>query len=122
MNINRITETKFVDGITGEILSVLTIVADRYVIEGFDAETNSIVLVSEKDHLKYIALSYRKEISLDDFLSKCDIDICHKDWVEIFFSGMKRVYPEVWEAIPDDEIFSITEVCALLKMCGVVFD
>lgn len=119
MNINKITETKFVDGITGEILSIPTIVADSYVIEGFDAENNFIVLVLEKDHYKYIAWNYRKEISLDDFLSKCSA--CGGDWVAMLFSGMKRVYPEVYEIIPENETFNFFELAELLEYCGVEF-
>lgn len=119
MKVNRIAETKYVDGITGEILSPLTIVADSYVVEGFDAENNFIILVLEKDHYKYIAWNYRKKISLDDFLSKCSA--CGGNWVAMLFSGMERVYPEVYEAIPEDENFSFFELADLLEQCGVEF-
>lgn len=119
MKVNRIAETKYVDGITGEILSPLTIVVDSYVVEDFDAENNFIVLVLEKDHYKYIAWNYRKKISLDDFLSKCSA--CGGNWVAMLFSGMKRVYPEVYEVIPENETFNFFELTELLEYCGVEF-
>lgn len=121
MNMNKIINTKFLDVTTGEVLDKVSgAELKEFIIVDFDKRNNWLLVCKESEYYLYLAFTNSKEMSLDDFLSNCSA--CGGDWVSMLFTGMKRVYPEVWEAIPDDEIFSITEVCALLRMCGVVFD
>ena len=41
-----------------------------------------------------------KEMSCDEFLYHCSA--CGGNWGGMLLTGVKRLYPEVWNAIPDD--------------------
>jgi hypothetical protein len=52
------------------------------------------------------------------FLDNCTC--CGGDWGAMLLSGIKKLYPNVWEAIPDDMgIFVWGCICNTLILCGV---
>lgn len=56
-----------------------------------------------KDGEKVVAECFKAdtdEMSCDEFLSICSA--CGGNWGGMLLSGVKRLYPEVWEAIPND--------------------
>jgi hypothetical protein len=41
-----------------------------------------------------------KEMTCDEFLKNCSA--CGGNWGGMLLTGVKRLYPEVWEVIPED--------------------
>ena len=121
MNMNKLIDTNFLNVITGEVLRrVSGTELKEFIIVDFDKRNNWLLVCKESEYYLYLASTNLKEMSMKEFLSYCSA--CGGDWVSMFFSGMKRVYPEVWEAIPNNKVFSFSELCELLELCGVVFD
>lgn len=55
---------------------------------------------------------------LKDFLSECTT--CGGDWGGMFLSGIRKVYPKVYDAIPDDMgVFAFSCICNTLVLLGV---
>lgn len=56
--------------------------------------------------------------NVETFLKHCT---CYGgNWGGMFLSGIKKLYPNVWEAIPDDMgTFAWGGVCNTLILCGV---
>ena len=55
---------------------------------------------------------------LKDFLGNCTA--CGANWVRAILTGIKELFPNVWEAIPDDMgMFAFMCVCAILTLSGV---
>lgn len=53
-----------------------------------------------------------------DFLQYCTA--CGGNWGGMLLTGIKELYPEVWDAIPDDmRIFAWAALCSTLILCGV---
>lgn len=45
---------------------------------------------------------------------------CGGNWGGMLLSGIKFVFPEVWDAIPDDMgCFAFSGICYTLLLCGV---
>ena len=45
---------------------------------------------------------------------------CGGNWGGMLLSGIQELYPEVWDAIPDDlGVFSFGNICSVLILCGV---
>ena len=121
MNMNKLIATKFLDVTTGEVINrVGEDELKELIVVDFDKKNNWLLICKESEYYQYLAFTNSKEMSIKEFLSYCSA--CGGDWVSMFFSGMKRVYPEVWEAIPNNKVFSFSELCELLELCGVVFD
>lgn len=58
-------------------------------------------------------------MSFDNFLSNYCI-ACGGDFGKLLLSGVKELYPEVWDAIPDDMgINCFSTICYLLECLGV---
>lgn len=56
--------------------------------------------------------------SFKAFLEHCTA--CGGNWGGMLLSGVKELYPEVWEAIPDDMgCFAWICICSTLILCGV---
>ena len=56
-----------------------------------------------KDGEKVVAECFKAdtdEMSCDEFLSICSA--CGGNWGGMLLTGIKRLYPEVWDAIPSD--------------------
>ena len=45
---------------------------------------------------------------------------CGGNWGGMFLSGIQELYPEVWDAIPDDlGVFAFGNICSVLILCVV---
>jgi hypothetical protein len=54
----------------------------------------------------------------DTFLAHCTC--CGGNWGGMLLTGIKALYPNVWEAIPDDMgCFAFLSICHTLVLCGV---
>lgn len=52
------------------------------------------------------------------FLTHCAC--CGGNWGAMFLSGIKELYPNVWEAIPDNMgTFAWAGICNTLILCGI---
>lgn len=58
------------------------------------------------------------KMTMKDFLSHCIA--CGGNWGGMLLTGIKELWPEVWEAIPDDMgMFAWRCLCDTLTMLGV---
>lgn len=56
--------------------------------------------------------------SFKNFLDSCSA--CGGNWGGMFLTGIKRLWPDVYEAIPDDMgIYAFNCLCYTLTLCGV---
>lgn len=56
----------------------------------------------------------------DDFLSNCTT--CGGDWGAMFLTGIKALYPTVYDAIPDDMgKHSFYAICTVLELLNIKF-
>ena len=45
---------------------------------------------------------------------------CGGNWGGMLLSGIQELYPEVWDAIPDDlDVYAFGNICSVLILCGV---
>jgi len=52
------------------------------------------------------------------FLDHCSA--CGGNWGGMFLTGIKRLYPNVYNAIPDDMgVFAFTCIAMTMRLCGV---
>ena len=52
------------------------------------------------------------------FLDHCTS--CGGNWGGMLLSGIRELYPEVWDAIPEDMgVFAFGNICSVLILCGV---
>lgn len=55
--------------------------------------------------------------------SKAFLDYCYccgGDWGAMLLTGIKKLYPEVWDAIPNNMgVFAFVDLCNVLILCGV---
>lgn len=57
-------------------------------------------------------------MSCKDFLDHCTA--CGGDWGGMLLSGIKELYPDVWEAIPEDMgKFAFNAICCVLMLLGI---
>lgn len=64
------------------------------------------------------AFAEHKKISLDDFLSHCIA--CGGNWNGLFLTGMRELYPQTYEAIPEDMgVHAFALINGALLLCGV---
>ena len=58
------------------------------------------------------------EMTFDDFLGYCFA--CGGNWSAMFLSGIKKLWPQIWDAIPENMGHHFW-VClsVLIKLCGV---
>lgn len=55
---------------------------------------------------------------MKEFLTHCTA--CGGNWGGMLLTGIKKLYPDVWEAIPKDMgIFAFTCIAYTLLLCGV---
>ena len=56
--------------------------------------------------------------STDDFLNHCVC--CGGNWAGMFLTGIRDLWPNVWNVIPDDMgDFAFPAICYVLQLCGV---
>lgn len=57
-------------------------------------------------------------ISMDDFLNHCTA--CGGNWGGMLLSGIKELWPAVWDAIPDHMgVHAFAGILCTLEICGV---
>jgi hypothetical protein len=72
------------------------------------------------DVLVVACLATKTPMTFKEFLEHCTA--CGGDWGGMLLTGVNKLYPEVWKAIPDDMGWnSFTTICALLVLLGVDF-
>lgn len=60
-------------------------------------------------------------ITFDQFLDKCVA--CGGNWGGMLLSGLKKLRPKIWEAIPDDMgIYAWRCICNTLVLAGVIME
>ena len=58
-------------------------------------------------------------MTMKDFLSHCTA--CGGNWGGMLLTGIKKLWPDVWEAIPDDMgVFAWRCLCDTLTVLGVI--
>ena len=83
-----------------------------------------------KSAIDYVSEQWNKEVvekalnaktsrmSMKEFLNNCTA--CGGDWGAMLLSGIKRIAPEVWDAIPNDMgIYAFAVICNTLMLLGV---
>ena len=60
----------------------------------------------------------RKEMSMKDFLDHCTA--CGGNWGGMFLTGIKRLFPAVYDAIPDDMgVQAFGCILHTMLLCGI---
>jgi len=115
----KIEDLKFIDVVNEEAVSPCIFNKNYYVLEE-DFENKQILVCKENELYLGLAITkyFDRKIDYCDFLDNCTA--CGGDWVQMFFTGIRRLFPDVWEAIPNDKVFDIDEMIKLLEFCGVV--
>lgn len=71
-----------------------------------------------EEFLAVIDKQETKPMTMKDFLSHCTA--CGGNWGGMFLTGIKELWPEVWEAIPDNMgMFAWSCLCNTLILLGV---
>lgn len=74
-----------------------------------------------EDVLKAIDSCKPLNITFGQFLDKCVA--CGGNWGGMLLSGLRKLRPEIWEAIPDDMgIYAWQCICDTLILAGVVME
>lgn len=66
-----------------------------------------------------IARDGRKEFTFRYFLTYCTA--CGGNWGGMLLTGIKRLFPTVWDAIPNEMgIFAFEGICNVMVLCGII--
>lgn len=58
------------------------------------------------------------KMEMEEFLKECTC--CGGNWGGMLLSGVRRLYPEVWDAIPDNMgVNAWACICAVLTLCKI---
>ena len=77
--------------------------------------------VVTKEFISSHELNKYKRMSGKDFLSGCTA--CGGAWTAMLFTGMRRLFPEVYDEVPGDVEFSTHNIMEILsKVCNVHFN
>lgn len=69
--------------------------------------------------LEVIDKQNRNPMTMKDFLSHCTA--CGGNWGGMLLTGIKELWPEVWNAIPDDMgMFAWRCLCDTITILGVI--
>lgn len=108
---------KFISGITGEVLESIKL-NEYSAVDIFDGDV--IVIKKEEEYLyhafKYSQIFKVENLTWDKFLNYCKA--CGGNWSNMILSGIKAVFPIVYDLMPDRE-YSFVELIELIEMCGV---
>ena len=65
-------------------------------------------------------LVHKTPMTFDEFLTHCTC--CGGNWGGMLLTGIHELYPEVWDAIPDDMgLNPFQTICAALILLGIDF-
>lgn len=65
-----------------------------------------------------IDLVSKQPITMSDFLNYCTA--CGGNWGGMLLSGIRTLYPTVWDVIPDDMgIFAWEAICAVCRLLNI---
>ena len=66
----------------------------------------------------YICMADKTPMNFDQFLNHCTA--CGGNWGGMLLTGIRELWPEVWDIIPDDMGHNaFTTICNLLVLLGV---
>ena len=92
-------------------------------LEEFRQEAEEFLITHWKDAGKKVITECNKVVPYDDTIAeflKWECSTCGGDWGKWFLSGVKRVFPEVWDAIPNEMGFFAWEcICYTCLLCGI---
>lgn len=78
--------------------------------EDWDRDGENVILACAREN------PYNKTIK--EFLSECTA--CGGDWGQLLLTGIRKVYPKVYDVIPNDMgLFVWRDLCAVLILLGV---
>lgn len=64
--------------------------------------------------------AHNTDMTFDEFLNNCTA--CGGNWGGMFLTGIEKLFPEVYEAIPDKMgVFAFTGLCCILEYIGIKF-
>lgn len=73
------------------------------------------------DTVYHLARKTAKPMYMKEFLDHCIA--CGGDWGQMLLTGIHALFPEVYDAIPDDMgLFAWGALCITLRACGVTPD
>ena len=73
------------------------------------ANADTVIAVAEK---------HNYGDTFKNFLTHCTA--CGGNWCGMLLTGIRKLYPDVWDAIPDDMgLYAFYDICAVLVLCGV---
>lgn len=65
-----------------------------------------------------IVADYPKPLTMDEFLNHCTA--CGGNWGGMLLTGIRKLWPHVWDAIPNDMgIYAWECLCNTIGLCGV---
>ena len=68
--------------------------------------------------LKAIDEATTTPMTMKDFLSHCTL--CGGNWGGMLLTGIRKLYPEVWEAIPDNMgIYAWNAICTICTLLDI---
>ena len=85
-----------------------------------EAQKSIVEVWGEAGEKVVVACLYAKPFNdnFPQFLKHCDA--CGGNWGGMLLTGIKRLYPAVWDAIPDDMgVFAWNALCNTLLLLGV---
>ena len=84
--------------------------AKSFLKENWKESADAVIGACEKAESKYMSMS--------DFLSHCSA--CGGNWGGMFLTGIKRLFPAVYDAIPNDMGHAAFQcICYTLLLCNV---
>ena len=70
------------------------------------------------DFLMKACLAEKTPMTFDQFLDHCTA--CGGNWGGMLLTGIRKLWPEVWDIIPNDMgVHAFTTICNLLILLGV---
>lgn len=82
---------------------------------------DAIAVIKEEwgdDVLVTACLARKTPMTFKEFLDNCTA--CGGNWGGMLLTGVRKLYPEVWDVIPDEMgIHAFTTICNLLILLGV---
>lgn len=70
------------------------------------------------DIITIIDIQKKVSMTMDDFLKHCTA--CGGNWGGMLLTGIKELFPEVWDAIPDElGMFGWQCICTTLYLLGI---